>query len=440
MKNRFAFGLLTFLLGGGVAWMVVTASVPGTWASRTRETLFGTAAPVTASDEPQPAAKERVVKYWRAPMDPTYIRDQPGKSPMGMDLVPVYEDEVDVTPEGTVRIDPVFAQNMGVRSQPVVRADIPFTIRTIGTFAYNDRQVSFITTKYDGWIDKVYVNYVGEPVRKGQDLFDIYSPQLVTTEQEYLQAIQYAKRLAGSAYPDAAARAQSLVDAARQRLRYWDISDAQIDALAESGQVQRTLRVVSPVDGVVVEKMNQALEGMRATPGMQLYKIVDLSTIWVDVQVFEHQIAWLKPGLRAEIELPYAPGRYSGVVRFLHPSVDQKTRTVTASIELENPGRTLRADMYANVTIDVPSVQGVLAVPDSAVIHSGERDVVIVDLGHGLFEARDVNLGVSGNGLWQVTRGLDEGDLVVVSAQFLIDSESNLRQAIARISGAATGR
>ena len=172
---------------------------------------------------------------------------------------------------------------MGVKSEPVRRTDIPFTIRTVGTLAYNDRQVTLITTKYEGWIEKVYVNYVGESVRKGQDLFDIYSPQLVTTEEEYLQAITYAKRMAASPYPDAAARAQALVASARQRLQYWDISDAQIDALAASGKVQRTLSVSSPVNGLVVEKMDQALEGMRATAGMQLYKIVDLSTIWVDV-------------------------------------------------------------------------------------------------------------------------------------------------------------
>ena len=241
-------------------------------------------------------------------------------------------------------------------------------------------------------------------MRKGQELFDIYSPQLVTTEEEYLQAIRYAKRMAASPYPDAAARAQALVASARQRLRDWDISDAQIDALAASGQVQRTLSVSSPVNGLVVEKMDQALEGMRATAGMQLYKIVDCRQIWVNVQIFEHQVQWLKPGQRATVELPYEPGRrYTGVVRFIHPSVDQKTRTMTASIELPNPWLKLRADMYATVTLEVPSARGVLAVPENAVIHSGQRDVVVLDLGHGLFQARDVTLGVNGSGLWEVT-------------------------------------
>ncbi len=214
----------------------------------------------------------------------------------------------------------------------------------------------------------------------------------------------------------------------------WDISDAQIDALAESGELQRTLSVSSPVNGLVVEKMDQALEGMRATAGMQLYKIVDLSTIWVDVQIFEHQVQWLKPGQRATIELPYDPGHtYTGVIRFLHPSLDQKTRTITVSIELPNPGLKLRAEMYATVTINVPSAHDVLVVPENAVIHSGLRDVVVLDLGSGLFQARDVTLGVNGNGLWQVAHGVAEGDRVVVSAQFLLDSESNLKDAISKM-------
>jgi RND family efflux transporter MFP subunit len=441
MKSRIALGLLTFLLGVGATAAVVVNPLHSSWVARVRAIAVRTgaepAAPVAAGASAT-APHARTIKYWRSPMDPTYTRDKPGKSPMGMDLIPVYEDEGGAPPPGTVKIDPVFVQNMGVKSEPVRRMDIPFTIRTVGTLAYNDRQVSLVTTKYDGWIEKVHVNYVGEPVTKGQDLFDIYSPQLVTTEQEYLEAIDYARRMAESPYPDAAARARALVDSARQRLQNWDISDAQIQRLAQTGSVQRTLDVVSPVNGVVVEKMDQALEGMRATPGMQLYKIVDLSTIWVDVQVFEQQVPWLRVGQRATVELPYEPGRrYTGIVRFLHPSVDPKTRTMTASIELANPGQTLRADMYANVTIDVPSARGVLAVPDDAVIHSGARDVVVLDLGHGLFQARNVTLGASGDGVTQVIRGLEPGDCVVVSAQFLLDSESNLKAAIANMSGPA---
>jgi Cu(I)/Ag(I) efflux system membrane fusion protein/cobalt-zinc-cadmium efflux system membrane fusion protein len=394
--------------------------------------------PVYEDEAPTPAAPttERKVKYWRAPMDPTFIRDQPGKSPMGMDLIPVYEDEATSAPEGWVEIDPKFAQNIGVQSVEVTRTDIPFTIRTVGNITYNDAQVAWITTKYDGWIEKVYVNYVGETVGVGQKLFEIYSPQLVTTQKEYLQAIDYARQLAGGAYPEIAARSRSLVDSARERLKYWDIADDQIAELERTREPKRTLALVSAVRGVVVQKMDQALEGMFVKAGMNLYKVADLSTVWAEVEIFENQAPWLKVGQSARLESPYEPGRtYSGRVRYIYPFLSNKTRTLRVSIELPNPGLELRADMYANVTLDVPSARQVLVVPSEAVIRSGKREVVVVMMGEGRFQVRKVELGVSGDGVLAVTSGLSEGERVVVSAQFLIDSESNLREAIRKIVG-----
>ena len=392
----------------------------------------------------QPSAStpqgERKVKYWQAPMDPTFIADQPGKSPMGMDLIPVYEDEAEEVPAGTVRIDPVFVQNMGVQSVEVQRADIPFTIRTFGTLTYDEGQIYGVNTKYEGWIEKAYVNYVGEEVKKGDALFEIYSPQLVTTQKEYLQAINYAERLAGSDYPDIAERAGSLVASSRERLGYWDITDQQIRALEESGELRRTLQVVSPVDGLVVEKMDQALEGMYLKRGMSVYKIVDLSTIWVEAEVFEHQVPWLKVGQRALIEISYQPGRrYRGTIRYLYPYLNDKTRTLKVSIELANPGQELRADMYANVTFEVPSARGVVAVPEEAVIHSGRRNIVVLDRGNGTFQVSEVILGVNGDGRWEVKEGVEAGDRVVISSQFLIDSESTLKEAIRKIISSKNG-
>lgn len=384
--------------------------------------------------EEAPAGEERKIEYWRAPMDPTYISDKPGKSPMGMDLIPVYEDEEEKLAGGTVRIDPVFVQNIGVQTIEVQRTDIPFTIRTVGNLIYNESQIYWVNTKYEGWIEKAYVNYVGEEVRKGQALFEIYSPQLVTTQKEYLQAIHYAERLARSDYPDIAERAGSLVESSRERLGYWDITDAQVRDLEKSGELRRTLTVVSPVDGLVVEKMDQALEGMFLKPGMNVYKIVDLSTIWVEAEVFEHQIPWLKVGQEALIDISYQPGkRYQGTIRYIYPFLNNKTRTLKVSIELPNPGQELRANMYANVTFDVPSARGVLAVPEESVIHSGERNIVVLDRGEGRFQVKEVTLGLNGNGLWEVTKGLKRGDRVVISSQFLIDSESNLKEAIRKI-------
>ena len=426
---------VAFACGIGLTVLVLANPFEWSWLNPVGQSVLGGAGQEMAMNAGGGATDAgRKIKYWQAPMDPTFISDKPGKSPMGMDLIPVYEDEVDEAPEGSIKIDPVFVQNMGVQSLEIERVDIPFTIRTVGNLTYDDNQLAWVNTKYDGWIEKVYVNYIGEPVQKGQKLFEIYSPQLVTTQKEYLQALQYARRMEDSGYPDIAARAKSLLGSARERLSYWDITDEQIAELEQSGELRRTLSVVAPVNGIVVEKMDQALQGMFVKAGMNLYKIADLTTIWVEVEIFENQVPWMKIGQRAEIELPYEPGRkYVGQVRYLYPFLNEKTRTMKVSIELRNPGQRLRAEMYANVTFAVPAARNVLAVPEEAVIHSGQRNVVVLDRGNGTFQVAEVTLGVNGNGLWEVKNGLDDGDVVVVSAQFLIDSESNLQEAIRKM-------
>ena len=433
MKKVVVF--VAFTCGIGLTVFVLANPFEWSWLSPLGQSVLGGAGQEMAMNEGGRATDAgRKIKYWQALMDPTFISDEPGKSPMGMDLIPVYEDEVEVAREGSIKIDPVFVQNMGVQSLEIERVDIPFTIRTVGTLTYDDNQLSWVNTKYDGWIEKVYVNYIGEPVQKGQKLFEIYSPQLVTTQKEYLQALQYARRMEDTDYPDIAARAKSLLASARERLSYWDITDEQIAELEQSGELRKTLSVVAPMNGIVVEKIDQALQGMFVKAGMNLYKIADLTTIWVEVEIFENQVPWMKVGQRAEVELPYEPGRkYVGRVRYLYPFFNEKTRTMKVSIELRNPGQRLRAAMYANVTFAVPSARNVLAVPEEAVIHSGQRNVVVLDRGNGTFQVAEVTLGVNGNGLWEVKDGLDDGDVVVVSAQFLIDSESNLQEAIRKM-------
>lgn len=425
-----------FVVGLGLAGLVLANPYAWNWARDLQQRL-GVSAPAPgesmADMTGEDSEGEREILYWRAPMDPNYIRDEPGLSPMGMELIPVYADEINDI-EGFVRIDPGFVQNIGVRSVEVSRTDLPHTIRTIGTFAYDDSQVFWINTKFEGWIENVEVNYIGQEVQAGQRLFDVFSPQLVSTQKEYIDAVRYLERLEGTDYPEAVGRARALVESARQRLRYWDIGEAQIAELARAGEPRRTLTVTSPVTGVVVSKMDQALEGMLARPGMNLYKIADLSTIWIEAEVYENEIPWLRVGQQAAIEVPNQPGRrYTGTIRYLYPFLNQSTRTLKLSIELPNPGRELRADMYANVVLDVPSRAGILAVPEEAVLRSGERNVLIVSLGEGRFQVRDVALGVNGNGLWEVRDGVAEGDRVVVSSQFLIDSESNLREAVRKL-------
>ena len=435
MHKAVAFSVIGFGLGLAAAVTLVVNPAGWRWPERLFATLPAPSAmhaPSAAGLSPAPPpAEEREILYWRAPMDPTFTSDRPGKSPMGMDLVPVYAGDAEGLPPGMVRVDPAFVQSSGVRSEPVARRDIAQTIRTVGTLAHNDRQIAWVNTKYDGWIENVAVNYLGETVEEGQILFDIYSPQLVTTQMEYLQAVDYAERLDASEYPAIAERAHSLVAAARARLGYWDITDAQIATLEREREPRRTLSVVSPVTGVVVEKMDQTLDGMHVTAGANLYKMADLTTIWVDVEIFEHQVEAMRVGQRADVELPYLPGRpYTGFVRYLYPHFNEQTRTMTVSIELENPDLTLRAGMYANVTFDVPVARGVLAVPEEAVIRSGTRDVVVLEREAGTFQVAEVTLGRNGDGLWEVVDGVADGDTVVVSAQFLIDSESNLTQAI----------
>jgi Cu(I)/Ag(I) efflux system membrane fusion protein/cobalt-zinc-cadmium efflux system membrane fusion protein len=352
-----------------------------------------------------------------------------------MDLIPVYEDEEPSRVEtGVVEIDPAFVQTIGVQSIPVERTDIPYTIRTMGTVAYNDKQLYFINTKFAGRLENVSVNYIGQPVEKKEVLFEIYSLELVTTQQEYLNALDYAERLGVSDLTDIRERARSLVEASRRRLLYWDITEDQIRGLERGRELRRTLRVVSPVDGLVVEKMDQALEGMYAKPGMNLYKIVDLPTVWVEAEVFEHQLPWLRSGQGAVVRFSAPPGStFYGKIPYLYPAFNRTTRTARVSIELANPGRSLRADMYAEVTFEVPAARNVIAVPENAVIHSGERNIVVLDQGGGRFQVREVTLGRNGNRLWEVSAGVNEGERVVISSQFLIDSESNLREAIRKM-------
>ena len=430
MKKAIAIGIASFGLGIAATMLATVSPAGRQWSARVFSSLREAPAPTLAvPSETAPSGDDREILYWRAPMDPAFTSDRPGRSPMGMDLVPVYASGAGSLPPGTVRIDPGFVQSIGVRTEPIARRDIAQTIRTVGTLAHNDRQIAWVNTKYDGWIENVAVNYLGETVEAGQILFDIYSPQLVTTQMEYLQAVDYATRLETSDYPAIAERARSLVASTRARLHYWDIGDEQ--TLERERTPRRTLSVLSPVTGVVVEKLDQALDGMHVRAGMNLYKMADLTTIWVDVEVFEHQVEAMRVGQRARVELPYLPGRpYAGFVRYLYPHFDERTRTMTVSIELENPDLTLRAGMYANVTFDVPVARNALTVPEGAVIRGGTRDLVVLERSPGTFQVAAVTLGRQGDGVWEVLDGVEDGDMIVVSAQFLIDSESNLTAAI----------
>jgi Cu(I)/Ag(I) efflux system membrane fusion protein/cobalt-zinc-cadmium efflux system membrane fusion protein len=372
---------------------------------------------------------ERQVKHWVSPMDPTYIREAPGQDYMGHDLVPVYEGGAD----GGIAVDPVIRQSMGVRTAAVELRDLRRPLRTVGLVAVDETRQLVVTSKIEGWIERLYVNQSGQAVKSGQPLLEIFSPDLVAAQQEYLLALASSRRLAQSPLPEVADGGRRLLDAARSRLRYWDISQAQIDRLEQTGEVRRTLTLHSPGSGVVT--MKQAVQGMRVMAGEELLQIADLSRVWVNAELYEQDLPWVQVGQQARVELPYAPGKaLTGKVDFLYPYLDGETRTVKARIVFSNPDAQLKPDMYANVTIDTAEIKGALTVPDDAVLRSGTGALVFVALGDGKFEPRPVELGVSGgDGFVQIRSGLRVGEDVVTSAQFMLDSESRVREAIRKM-------
>ena len=376
-------------------------------------------------------AAEKKIKYWVAPMDPTYIRHEPGKSPMGMDLIPVYEDE---TQSGsTISIDPVTAQNMGVRTAQVTKGDISRRIRTVGLIAYEESKQYSVNAKIAGWVEKLHVNQTGQSVKKGEPLLEIYSPELVTAQQELILAKQNLDALSASSFPEIAAGARSLLEASRRRLALWDISKDQIARIEKSGQVQKSLTLKAPYDGIVSQKMVN--EGMYVKPGAPLFEISDLSHVWVYADLYESELPFVKVGQPASVTLPYVGEKpRSAKVDYLYPYVDAKTRTVKARLEFANSDLSLRPDMYVNVEIQAEHRNNVLSVPSEAVLNSGDKQTLFVALGGGKYVPRTVKTGVqSDDGKVEIITGVNEGERVVTSAQFMLDSESHLREAIAKM-------
>ena len=425
--NSFWWMLAGVVLGGGVAVVLL-------WRPASRQEFDGM---VEMGRETSPAsgagAGERRILYWRAPMDANYTSDRPGKSPMGMDLVPVHEDET--SGDGGVRVSQSFLQNFAVRTAEVVRGSMPVLIRTVGALAHNEERLVSINTKFEGWIERAQVNNVGELVEEGDVLFEIYSPRLLTTQREYLAAMDYIAQLERNrAYPEAIDRARSLLDAARERLRYWDMTEEQIAAMEEAKTAARTVQFFAPVSGFIVEKTGDSLEGMRLIPGMTVLKIADHSTLWAQAEFYEEDLRHVREGQPVSIEVDAFPGRrWDGRILFFRSAVDQRTRTLTAFAEVANSDLALRPMMYVNVSIEASGPSDVVITPTESVLHSGERAVVIVARGDGVFEPREITLGMASEGMQEVTAGLLPGERVVISSQFLIDSESNLKAAISQL-------
>jgi Cu(I)/Ag(I) efflux system membrane fusion protein len=387
----------------------------------------------------EPSAGPRIL-YYRSPMDPKVTSPTPAKDAMGMDFVPVYEGEADASPvqgRATVVLSPVRRQLLGVRSEPVRRVPLDRTIRTVGRVAVDERRVHHVHTKFEGYVEQLYVDFTGKPVKAGEPLLSIYSPELVATQQEYLLAWRAQSELAQG--EGAVARGGAdLLSAARQRLLLWDVSPADIERLEKSGEVRRTLDLHAEQGGYVVRKA--AFHGMRVTPMDALYDIADLSRLWILTDVYEHDLAAVRPGMQADVTVPYLPGRsFAGPVSFVAPTLDEKTRTVKVRVEVDNRGDALKPDMYADVFLRADLGPG-LAVEESAVIDAGDRRLVFLDRGEGRYEPREVTLGLKAGRFYQVLAGLAEGDRVVTSANFLLDSESSLRAAVSAMAPEAGGR
>ena len=377
------------------------------------------------------ATGERKIKYWVAPMDPSYVRQEPGKSPMGMDLVPVYEGEVQ---EGSIiAIDPVTMQNMGVRTASVTRRDLHRTIKTVGIVAYDETKQYSVNSKIGGWVERLYVSKTGQKVKKGDPLLEIYSPELVSAQEEYLLALTNLDNARTGSIPSLVEGAKRLAAASKRRLQLWDIAKQDIRRLEKNRQVTKTLKLYAPNSGVVTMKM--ALEGQFVKKGMELFQIADLSSVWVQADIYESEFAWVKEGQVAEVILPYlGKKKISAKVSYLYPYLDPKTRTMKARLNLDNTDLELKPDMFVNVRIKTQPIAGALVVPSEAIIYSGEKNTIFVALGGGKFEPRQVKIGVKDDdGYHEIKQGLLDGDEVVVSAQFMLDSESKLQEAIQKM-------
>ena len=384
--------------------------------------LIGRSMNLTAGTSPEAAVgSDREVLYWVAPMNANYRRDEPGKSPMGMDLLPVYADEVDGQP-GVVAIDATIVNNLGVRTARAQRGELSQRIETVGYVAYDEDTVQHVHTRVDGWIEKLATKASGEAVKKGQLLFELYSPTLVNAQEEYLIALRSTNKL--------------LLKASKERLSALGVTGSEIARLDKERTVRQRVRAYAESDGVIVHL--GVREGIFVTPVTEIMSVAKLDKVWVLAEVFERQAAWVKPGQTAMVELEYLPGEmWHGSVDYVYPELDPKTRTLKVRLRFDNAAETLRPNMFARVTIQGDSVGEVVHVPREALIRGGSVDRVVLALGEGRFRAQPVQVGIESGDRVAIRKGVSAGDLVVVSGQFLIDSESNIESALRRMQDTA---
>lgn len=334
---------------------------------------------------------------------------------------------------GIVTIAPERLQTIGVKYEPVARRPLEKIIRTVGRVAVDERKLAKVTIKFHGWIERLFVSATGDHVKKGQQLFTIYSPDLVATQEEYLLALQGRKQMGESEFPEVARGSQDLLEATKRRFQLWDITTDHVRELEKTGKVLKALPIHSPITGTVIKK--EALAGAHVDPGQELYTIADLSHIWILADIYEYELSFVKAGQQAAVTLSYDPSTVlTGHVSFIYPTLDPKTRTAKVRFELNNRGEMLKPDMYANVELRV-SLGTKLAIPQEAIIESGQKQVVFLHHGGGKLEPRLIKTGVKTGEWTEVLEGLKEGEHVVTSANFLIDSESRLKSVVEGMGG-----
>ncbi len=371
---------------------------------------------------------ERKIEYYKSTMMPGETSPKPGKDSMGMDMVPVYTDEAVAVSSSVINVDPATIQLMNIQTAEITRGPLRRTIRTVGVIDYNETTLADVTTKFKGWIEKLTVNATGELVHRSDPLFEIYSPELYSAQVEYLLATDPTKPVN-----------DSLKQAGLTKLKYFDISDAQIAELDRRRQPQKTLRILAPEDGFVIEK--DVVEGQMVDAGMKIYRLADLGVVWIYAQIYEQDLPYVKLGQEAVVRTASMPDReFRGRVTYVYPNVDEKTRTARVRLEFENPGYFLKPGMFVSATIVSELEPSALLVPDSAVLRSGEKNTVFIALPGGKFDPHTVGLGPEAeNDNYEVISGLAEGERVVISGQFMLDSESQLREAIQKMREPSSG-
>lgn len=349
--------------------------------------------------------------------------------------------EMDVE-QGTIRLTADQVRTFGVTFGTVERRPIERTIRAVGLVDFDETRMAYVAPKFGGFVERLYVDFTGKPVSRGQPLLEIYSPELVSAQEELLLARRLDEMVGASGVEGVAAGSTDLVESAKRRLRYWDISEAQIERVLASGEVQKTLTLHAPVSGIVLEK--NVFEGQAVHPGENLYKIADLSEVWIEAQVFEADLALVQEGMAATVEFAGLPGlTYAGRVEYVYPTLEESSRTMRARVAIPNPGGRIKPGMYATVTLE-RALGEVLTIPRPAVLRTGDKAVAFVDMGQGRLMPHELTLGMEGDEFVEVLAGVEPGMRVVTSAQYLIDSESNLaevmRAMMAQMGAADVGR